>query len=116
MVAALLGVALLLGCFPMADFDVWWHLRAGQMVLQSGHLPRVDDWTYTNAGRPWIDLYWLVMPELTTSRLPLGVAEIGCCLGLAAIFCGGLIRLAGGRSLVPAGDPRLSESLAFQNM
>jgi hypothetical protein len=58
-IAALLGVAFVLGCFPMADFDVWWHLRAGQMVLQSGHLPRVDDWTYTNAGKPWIDLYWL---------------------------------------------------------
>jgi hypothetical protein len=58
-IAALLGLAFLLGCFPMADFDVWWHLRAGQLILASGHLPRVDDWTYTNAGRPWIDVYWL---------------------------------------------------------
>jgi hypothetical protein len=64
----------------------------------------------------WIDLYWLVMPELTTSYLPLGVAEIGCLVGLGAIFIAGLTRLASGRSLLPERDPRLGESLAFKNM
>jgi hypothetical protein len=57
-VGALLLVALLLGCFPMADFDVWWHLRSGQLVLQNRGVPHVDVFTYTNAGRPWIDIYW----------------------------------------------------------
>jgi hypothetical protein len=55
---ALLAMAFLLGCFPMADFDVWWHLRTGQLILENG-IPRVDLLTYTAAGRPWIDLYWL---------------------------------------------------------
>jgi hypothetical protein len=58
-VATLLAITFLLGCFPMSDFDVWWHLRTGQLILASRHLPRVDMLTYTNAGRPWIDLYWL---------------------------------------------------------
>jgi hypothetical protein len=57
-IGMLLAVAFLLGCFPMSDFDVWWHLRAGQLILEGG-IPRVDVLTYTNAGRPWIDLYWL---------------------------------------------------------
>jgi hypothetical protein len=57
--AALLLLTFLLGCFPMADFDVWWHLRTGQLILETGTIPRVDFLTYTNAGRPWIDLYWL---------------------------------------------------------
>ena len=56
---ALLGLAFLLGCFPMGDFDVWWHLRAGQLILEQGAVPRTDLFTYTNADRPWIDLYWL---------------------------------------------------------
>jgi len=56
---ALLALAFLLGCFPMADFDVWWHLRTGQLILEHGAVPRVDIYTYTNAGRPWIDIYWL---------------------------------------------------------
>jgi hypothetical protein len=56
---ALLALAFLLGCFPMADFDVWWHLRSGQLILERGQVPRTDWFTYTNASRPWIDLYWL---------------------------------------------------------
>jgi hypothetical protein len=56
---ALLALAFLLGCFPMGDFDVWWHLRTGQLILERGEVPRSDWFTYTNANRPWIDVYWL---------------------------------------------------------
>ncbi|HEX7505759.1 MAG TPA: hypothetical protein VF550_03235 [Polyangia bacterium] len=56
---ALLALTFLLGCFPMGDFDVWWHLRTGQLILERGEVPRTDWFTYTNATRPWIDLYWL---------------------------------------------------------
>jgi hypothetical protein len=56
---ALPATAFLLGCYPLADFDIWWHLRAGQLIAETGRVPRVDLFTYTNAGRPWIDLYWL---------------------------------------------------------
>jgi hypothetical protein len=56
---ALFALAFLLGCFPMADFDVWWHLRTGQFILEHSAVPRVDPYSYTSAGRPWIDIYWL---------------------------------------------------------
>jgi hypothetical protein len=56
---ALPALAFLLGCTPLADFDVWWHLRAGQLILQARQVPRVDLFTYTNATRPWIDVHWL---------------------------------------------------------
>jgi hypothetical protein len=59
LLASLPALAFLLGCFPMADFDVWWHLRAGQLILASHTVPRFDLFTYTNATRPWIDVYWL---------------------------------------------------------
>jgi hypothetical protein len=58
LVAALLLLSFLLGCFPMGDFDIWWHLGTGRLILERGAVPRVDVFTYTNAGRPWIDLYW----------------------------------------------------------
>src|SRR5215831_16285045 len=61
---ALPAAAFLLGCHPLADFDIWWHLRAGQLILETGRVPRVDVFTYTNAGRPWIDLYWLYQVAL----------------------------------------------------
>jgi hypothetical protein len=56
---ALLALTFLLGCFPMGDFDVWWHLRTGQLILERGQVPRTDWFTYTNATRTWIDIYWL---------------------------------------------------------
>jgi hypothetical protein len=58
LVGTLLLLTFLLGCFPMGDFDVWWHIGTGRMILEHGAVPRVDVLTYTNAGRPWIDLYW----------------------------------------------------------
>ncbi len=64
----------------------------------------------------WIDLYWLVMPELTGERLPLGVIELGTLAGLGLLFFAGLARFAAGVCLVPVGDPRLSESLAHHNV
>ena len=59
LLASLPALAFLLGCTPMSDFDVWWHLRTGQLILQTHTVPRVDLFTYTNATRPWIDVHWL---------------------------------------------------------
>jgi len=59
LLVSLPALAFLLGCFPMADFDVWWHLRTGQLILETHAVPRLDLFTYTNATRPWIDVYWL---------------------------------------------------------
>src|SRR4051812_36898966 len=59
LLASLPALAFLLGCFPLADFDVWWHLRTGQLIVATHRVPRLDLFTYTNATRPWIDVYWL---------------------------------------------------------
>lgn len=58
-----LGVAIvvwtfLLGCTPLRDFDVWWHIRTGQLILERGAVPETDWFTYTNSDQPWIDLHW----------------------------------------------------------
>jgi hypothetical protein len=63
----------------------------------------------------WIDVYWLVTPTHSPDRLPFGLPEIGCLVGLGALFLAGLVRVAGQNPLVPTGDPRLGESLAFEN-
>jgi hypothetical protein len=48
----------LLGCTPLRDFDIWWHLRTGQLILERGAVPMTDWYTYTNPTQPWIDLHW----------------------------------------------------------
>jgi len=76
LLAALPALAFLLGCFPLADFDVWWHLRAGQLILETRAVPRLDLFTYTNATRPWIDVYWLYQVGLALLYRAGGVSAL----------------------------------------
>lgn len=48
-----------LSCHILSDVDIWWHLGAGKYILENQHIPKVDIFSYTAAGRPWIDLHWL---------------------------------------------------------
>jgi hypothetical protein len=41
------------------DPDIWWHLRAGEWVLQNHAVPRVDWLSTTGAGKPWILYSWI---------------------------------------------------------
>jgi len=41
------------------DIDFWWHLRTGQLIAQSHEVPRVDPFSFTAAGRPWVAHEWL---------------------------------------------------------
>lgn len=63
----------------------------------------------------WVDLYWLIMPTHSPNHAPFGPMEIGCFVGLGCLFVAGLARVAGESSLIPVGDPRLVESLEFEN-
>jgi hypothetical protein len=43
----------------MNDPDIWWHMRNAQFLLQQHHFPRVDMYSFTVAGHPWINHEWL---------------------------------------------------------
>jgi tetratricopeptide (TPR) repeat protein len=42
----------------LVNADYWFHLRAGESVAH-GRIPRVDEFSYPSAGRPYVDLHWL---------------------------------------------------------
>jgi hypothetical protein len=63
----------------------------------------------------WIDLYWLVMPSLGPGELPFSAVDAACLLGIGGVYFAGVLLTTGSRALVPLGDPRLRESLAFRN-
>jgi hypothetical protein len=58
-------LVLALGCFAMAlrtvaDPDVWWHLRTGQLILKNHAVFRTDPYSFTRFGQPWINHEWLM--------------------------------------------------------
>ncbi len=63
----------------------------------------------------YIDLYFVVMPELF-NYVPFGLMEILTFGGIAAIWFGNSILTATRNNLAPVKDPRLPEALAFENM
>jgi len=42
-----------------ADPDVWWHLRAGEWMLQYAAVPHTDPFSMFGAGKPWVAYSWL---------------------------------------------------------
>lgn len=41
------------------DPDTFWHIAVGQWIIDHGALPRVDIYSFTRAGEPWISTSWL---------------------------------------------------------
>ncbi len=61
---AVFGGILLFGLLAMTarnaiDPDLWWHLRTGQWIMETGHVPHSDPFSFTRAGHAWISHEWL---------------------------------------------------------
>ena len=59
LIVLFLVLTFLLGSFPLKDADIYWHLRTGDLIRQTGKVPHKDIFTFTREGTPWIDLHWL---------------------------------------------------------
>jgi hypothetical protein len=44
---------------PMDDFDTWYHLNAGRLMMATHHWPATNTFAYTAPDYQWIDLHWL---------------------------------------------------------
>ncbi len=63
----------------------------------------------------WFDHFWLVMPQFR-SEFQMQPADVLCLIGLGGLFVASFAWIAGERSLIPEGDPRLYESLSYHNL
>ena len=43
----------------IAEPDIWWHLRNARTLLQFHSFPRMDTYSFSAAGSPWINFEWL---------------------------------------------------------
>ncbi|MBW2317013.1 MAG: hypothetical protein JRH10_22875, partial [Deltaproteobacteria bacterium] len=56
---SLVPFAIALCIQQIRSYDYWWHLRTGQLILETRAVPLVDPYSYTAPGSPWIDVHWL---------------------------------------------------------
>jgi hypothetical protein len=65
----------------------------------------------------YIDCYWLIMPAYNEAQpgvIPFSFVDIACFVGIGGIFAAGALFRTMKRDLIPSGDPRLAESLGFE--
>lgn len=86
MVAALIGFLLpLFHRSVLLDGDTYWHLAAGQWMLDHASVPHVDPFSTTMPGAPWVAHEWLseVLLTLAFNAGGWGGLQLLCGLALA---------------------------------
>ncbi len=93
--ALFLGLTFLLGSFPLKDTDIYWHLRTGDWIRQTGHVPRTDLFTFTREGVAWIDLHWIFQIAVSWVHQQGGVVALN--LAKCAVTCVAMLLLLSAR-------------------
>ena len=93
--AAMLGTCLVARMFFWLrsfsiDPDVWWHIKVGEGILATHHLPNSDPYSFTVAGQQWVAFEWLGDVLLATVYRAGGLRGLGALL----IILGSLFALA----------------------
>jgi hypothetical protein len=65
---------------PLADADIGWHIRTGELILDTHALPRTDPFSSTMQGQPWFAWEWLY-------DIVLGVLDHACGLNGVVWLC-----------------------------
>jgi hypothetical protein len=63
----------------------------------------------------YVDLFWLIYPQ-GQGNVPFGVVDLLCAVGVVSLFGASAVWRAQKVNLIPTGDPRLADSLAFENI
>ncbi|RAP31996.1 quinol:cytochrome C oxidoreductase [Candidatus Marinamargulisbacteria bacterium SCGC AG-414-C22] len=63
----------------------------------------------------FLDLYWIVMPNIFPEGIHVTLLDVSIFIGIGGIFLGVFFKRLKNYYLVPIKDPRLSESLNFEN-
>ncbi|HJQ96847.1 MAG TPA: hypothetical protein VJ826_00970 [Candidatus Polarisedimenticolaceae bacterium] len=73
------------------------------------------------AGASWmlfmhyVDLTWLIRPAHSPGVVPLSLMDLATFVGIGGLFGAALVRRLAAHALVPVNDPRLHESVSFEN-
>ena len=71
---ALLVLLIIGALLPLTPQDYWWYLRLGQDIATTGAVPRVDSYSFTQAGAPYHFHSWLAALALWAAHSAGGTA------------------------------------------
>jgi hypothetical protein len=87
--ASLIALVLSVSLREIASYDYWWHLRTGQLILETGSVPKTDFFTYSMPGARYIDIHWLFQVWLYgVYRLAGHAGVVWSQLALTVALCG----------------------------
>jgi len=86
-----LVLAFVLSFVRIDDYDVWWHLKCGEMLVRRGYIPRNEIFSFTAAGRPWVDGY---LPSQALLYLAYWIGNAGGICVLGALLVTGCFGIA----------------------
>ncbi len=100
------------------------HFAAPFLGLISRHVKRhkhaLTVWAVFMLFMHWVDMYWIVMPNLQSSPTaevnPVGVMDFSLLIGMAGMLIWAVARKLDKQPLVPIGDPLLDRCLQFKNV
>lgn len=75
----------------LGDGDSWWHVRAGEWMLDHHAVPMTDPFSFTFAGEPWHAHEWLAEVLFAIVYRALGWAGVMLLVGVAAGSTVGLL-------------------------
>lgn len=55
----IVGVSILLMEKPISVCDYWWHVKAGEYIVQTGQIPKTGIFSWYGSEFPWISHEWL---------------------------------------------------------
>src|SRR5215831_17897700 len=59
LITPIFAVAYKLFRYPLPLLDFWWHLKIGQVIATTRSIPRVDLFSFTAGGKPFVVQNWL---------------------------------------------------------
>lgn len=63
-----------------------------------------------------VDLYWLIMPNVSKAGIHVSLADVLCIIGIGGIYFSSFFKRLASKNIVAKNDPLIQESLHFQNM
>jgi hypothetical protein len=89
-----LTLGIRLGDVPHVDNDYWWHLAAGEWILDNRAIPTTDPFSWTHGGQEWIPHEWFA--EVIQAATVRATGYVGAIVLTGVVAIAGFWRLMAG--------------------